>query len=73
LLDLLPTILFDLELPIPQYAEGRIIREAFEKPFSSLPLNYTDTEFMESNVKSELSEEDEEAMQKALKGLGYLS
>lgn len=46
LLDILPTILWYLDLPIPEYLEGKILREFFREDFyKNEPVNKKNTKF----------------------------
>ncbi|MBI5788559.1 MAG: alkaline phosphatase family protein [Candidatus Schekmanbacteria bacterium] len=72
MVDLLPTLLFDLGLPLPQHLDGRVIREALKEPYSAMPAQYSDEKIVEKEAETDLSSEDEETMKQALKGLGYL-
>lgn len=73
IIDIFPTILYDLEIPIPSYVDGNVIRDAFRDEYASLPIKYTENERYEEGTYSNLSTNEEEEMKKALKGLGYLS
>jgi len=72
IVDLFPTILFDLELDIPNYADGRVLQDAFEHQFQSIPADYMDMKQYSGDDESALSDREEELMRKVLKGLGYL-
>lgn len=72
MVDIFPTILHDLGITIPTYADGKVIKEAFEKEFVSLPISFKDVDFYAEQVKHDLPKDEEEKMKKSLKGLGYL-
>lgn len=72
IVDVLPTILYDLNLPIPDDLDGRIIEEAFTESFRRNPPEYVRRGKAAGPGTEELSEEDEESMKRALKNLGYL-
>jgi len=73
LADVSPTLLHMLGMPVPDYMDGRVLREIFE----------TDAEFATRDVKHEhvrtrgagrtlLSKEEEDSIAERLKALGYL-
>jgi len=71
IIDLLPTILWYMELPIPNYVEGKVLKHFFRQDFSQRksekrkdisPQRIIDIKF----------HEDEDELKKTLKGLGYL-
>ncbi len=71
--DVIPTILYDLNVPIPDDLDGRIIGEVFTESFK----NANTPEYIPAGRKTgkqskSLSKEDEESVKNALKGLGYL-
>jgi predicted AlkP superfamily phosphohydrolase/phosphomutase len=55
--DVLPTVLFAAGLPIPERADGKVLRDLFTE------------EFLAGRA---LTEEEDEALRRTLKGLGYL-
>ncbi len=69
--DITPTILYDLNLPIPDDIDGKIIKEAFLETYKINP-RYIAVEKEAEKTRENLSMEDEESMKKTLKGLGYL-
>jgi predicted AlkP superfamily phosphohydrolase/phosphomutase len=73
IIDVFPTILYDLQLSIPNYIDGTVIVNAFREEFSSVPALYFESALYEGESNSLLSENEEESMKKALKSLGYLS
>lgn len=75
MLDMAPTILYLLGLPIPSYMEGHLIREAFDGAYlldNSEELVENEKDFLINRQKKVLSEKEEEEIWKQLKGLGYL-
>ena len=72
IVDVLPTILYDLNLPIPDDLDGKIIEEAFTESFRVNQPEYVRRGKGPRRAAEELSWEDEESMKSALKGLGYL-
>ena len=73
MVDVASTILFDLDLLIPEDMDGRVILEAFKEPFASEPVKYTQEELDKKKTENELSEDDQAKIEEALRGLGYLS
>jgi hypothetical protein len=73
IIDIFPTILCDLEIPIPTYVDGKIIKDAFKDEFSFQSVQYIENNSYEGGIHSSLSSDEEEAMKKALGSLGYLS
>ncbi len=72
IIDIFPTILYDLGISLPRYVDGRVIKEAFKDEFSSLAINYTEEVSYETDLTTNLSADEEEVMKKSLKNLGYL-
>lgn len=70
--DVIPTILYDLNLPIPGNIDGKIIKEAFLESYKINLPRYISVEKEAEKTRGSLSVEDEESIKKALKGLGYL-
>lgn len=73
IIDIAPTILFYMGVPIPNDMDGNVLREMFKKIFiDKNPIRKT--EFETASPKEErLTEKEEEDMRKKLEGLGYLS
>ncbi|MEA3336846.1 MAG: alkaline phosphatase family protein [Chloroflexota bacterium] len=75
--DVLPTILYGLELPIPTALQGQVIENVFEENFlqehpirvSNLPL---DSELAREAAFAARSPEDTEELKRRLEALGYL-
>ncbi len=73
IMDLAPSVLYLLGLPIPEEMDGKVLREAFLDKF----LEERRVEFIRESISPFLpkhinSPEEEEALKKHLKGLGYL-
>lgn len=71
--DVAPTILYLLGIPIPNYCDGRIIKELISEKF----LKHNTAKHLEKGkdvkpTERELSDDDEQALTERLKGLGYL-
>jgi predicted AlkP superfamily phosphohydrolase/phosphomutase len=72
IIDVFPTIFYDLNLPMPKYVDGKIMRDAYKDGYASLPMTYTAKNEFSSKSHHDLTGEEQDAMREALKGLGYL-
>lgn len=75
LIDLAPTILHFFNLPIPSDMDGSILREAFREKVISVPTLQSIDEVkksMDDNTEKEYFVEEEEAIAKRLRDLGYI-
>jgi predicted AlkP superfamily phosphohydrolase/phosphomutase len=72
--DVLPTVLYLMDEPIPAYVEGRVIREAFRSEwFSRTPPHWEECEGTRAGFPSYSYTEDEtREIEERLAGLGYL-
>lgn len=70
--DVVPTILYDLKIPIPDDLDGRIALEIFHESFRVNSPEYVHTKGTDDREKHKLSAEDEESMKDSLRSLGYL-
>ncbi|MCP4167134.1 MAG: hypothetical protein GY759_14775 [Chloroflexi bacterium] len=74
LIDLAPTILHLLDVPIPRAMDGRVLAEAFVSEIATRPVRYEeDDRDISSGPDSDLSAEDEEEIRARLQGLGYVA
>ncbi len=74
LIDLAPTILYTLGLPIPPDMDGRVLTEAFTAEFvNRTTLKYDTTNAVRSDFGGTYSDEEEEAVMQRLADLGYVS
>jgi hypothetical protein len=74
LIDLAPTILYTLGLPIPPDMDGRVLTEAFTAEFvNRTALKYDTTNAVRSDFGGTYSDEEEEAVMQRLADLGYVS
>ena len=73
IVDLAPTILYVLGLPIPQDMDGRHLREAFQEGYvQAMPLAYSEAASSTGSMETGYTEEGEREIQERLRGLGYL-
>jgi predicted AlkP superfamily phosphohydrolase/phosphomutase len=71
--DLAPTILYALDIPVPDDMDGNVLRQAFDESSLNIrPVRYSDSSSGTLHPVSEYTEEDEEEIVERLRGLGYL-
>jgi predicted AlkP superfamily phosphohydrolase/phosphomutase len=74
--DLTPTILYTLGLPIPTDMDGRVLTEMFQKAYlTSHPVRYAPVSTADTAATSrrqDYSDEEEAALRSRLRGLGYI-
>jgi predicted AlkP superfamily phosphohydrolase/phosphomutase len=74
IIDIAPTVLYAMALPIPRDMDGRVLLETFlPSHMESHPPEYSDGLERGPIADFGLSPEDEQAMRDKLRGLGYLS
>jgi len=74
LVDLAPTILHLLAVPIPQAMDGRVLTEALTPELGQRSPRYeTEERHIQRGPGSDLSAADEEAIRARLQGLGYVA
>jgi predicted AlkP superfamily phosphohydrolase/phosphomutase len=74
LIDLAPTALAALDVPIPDDMDGRVLTEAFEDGFfDERPVRYTAARADRPRHEMELTAEQEEMVKEHLRGLGYVA
>jgi len=72
-MDLAPTILYAMGVPIPSDMDGRVLTEAFDPEFrSSVEVQYSDELSQRPTGEGEYSADDEEEIRERLRGLGYV-
>ncbi|MFQ6088997.1 MAG: alkaline phosphatase family protein [Candidatus Methanofastidiosia archaeon] len=73
IIDVMPTILHIMGVPIPDDVDGRVLREIFKKDSEiyKREIKYEKSKEIERE-KHEFSDEDEKVVRERLKGLGYL-
>jgi predicted AlkP superfamily phosphohydrolase/phosphomutase len=74
LVDLAPTILYTLDVPIPDNMDGRLLRHIFEPNYleSRPPATEGSRVGQRSPLDAQLCEKDEQELTERLRGLGYL-
>lgn len=74
LIDLAPTVLAALGVPVPDDMDGRVIQEAFEHDyFLERPIRYSPAHPTAQRELLQLSQEEEESVKERLRGLGYMA
>lgn len=73
IIDVAPTILYIMNIPVPSEMDGKVISEIFTREFlQSHVICYREEEILEEGQRFEWSKEDEEILKERLKRLGYL-
>lgn len=76
IIDLAPTILYLLKTKIPQYMDGKVIKDAFDSKFiNDNPISFNSTSYernVASSVETAYTEQDSEKIKKHLADLGYV-
>ncbi len=73
IIDLAPTILAALGVPIPNDLDGEFLGEAFSEDFlKDHPVRYSEPCSKEERKKVEFSEKEDQQIKDRLKGLGYV-
>jgi len=76
IVDIAPTILYAMGIPVPRDIDGRVLTDIFEKPhLESNPIRYTRAENEDEVIKhlaKFFSKEDEEDVKRRLRSLGYI-
>jgi len=77
IVDIAPTVLYAMDLPIPTDMDGRVLKEAFTEEYvQAHPIRYEEPVVggrKGAPPTVEYTEREQEAMQRRLKGLGYVS
>jgi len=77
IVDIVPTVLYAMNLPVPTDVDGHVLEDAFTEEYRKAhPIRYEEP--VAGGAKGapptiEYTDEEEEAMQRRLKGLGYVS
>ena len=73
ILDLAPTILYALNVPIPKDMDGRVLQDIFQESFlQDRPIAYSEPLGTSHHRGKELTSEEEENIREKLRSLGYL-
>ncbi len=76
LVDIVPTVLYALDLPVPSYCDGRVLTEVFADDFvDSRPPHYANITMQRhaAGIKASVySEQESEQIRQRLRDLGYL-
>jgi len=73
IMDLAPTILYAMGVPIPSDMDGRVLLDIFEPDFvEQHEIHYTSSTTEKQMPESGLTAEEEEEMVAKLRGMGYL-
>ncbi len=74
LLDLAPTILHYMGLPVPSYMDGRVLVEAFADSFNDAnPVQIKEIDLMDGTRDGGVSNEEEALVMEKLRDLGYVA
>jgi len=77
IVDIAPTVLYAMDLPIPTDMDGRVLKEAFTEEYvQAHPVRYEEPVVVGRKGAPptvEYTDEEQEAMQRRLRGLGYVS
>ena len=74
LIDVAPTLLFMMGLPIPRDVDGRVLSEAFSMEYAKTnPITWESEDLLTESAPRALSQEEESRIEERLKALGYLS
>jgi predicted AlkP superfamily phosphohydrolase/phosphomutase len=75
IVDVAPTVLYALGLPIPEDMDGRPLMEIFDHDYKTAqPVQYAEPEFLQDVEPESLYDEEETLeMERRLRGLGYVS
>jgi predicted AlkP superfamily phosphohydrolase/phosphomutase len=74
MIDLAPTIMYYMGLPVPEGMDGRVIQEIFKGSYlDNNPVIYEKKDIdLSSDKTTQLSKDEKEDIKKALEGLGYV-
>lgn len=73
LVDIAPTVLYLLGLPVPRQMDGRVLTEAIkEEHLIEYPVDYSDAELLGRAGGSALTSQDSEDIKRRLEGIGYI-
>jgi predicted AlkP superfamily phosphohydrolase/phosphomutase len=73
IIDMAPTILYNLGLPVPDDMDGQVLQAAYAaEVFERRPVTFSQGEGGEKSGEPDYSEEDQAEIEERLRGLGYL-
>jgi len=73
IMDLAPTILYAMDLPVPADMDGRVLTAAFAADYlSAAQIRYSEESSQRPAGEDRYSLEDEEEIKERLRGLGYV-
>jgi predicted AlkP superfamily phosphohydrolase/phosphomutase len=73
ILDVAPTVLYLLGLPVPRQMDGKVLADALEPDrLRRCPVQYADVELLGNAGAGALSTEDSEDIRRRLEGIGYV-
>jgi len=72
LVDLFPTVLAWLDIPIPAYSDGRVLQEAFVTPIRAVMDAAADVGQPTAPERQDYSPEEQRTMEERLRALGYM-
>lgn len=71
--DLLPTLMYSAQLPVPENLDGKVIQEAYSDEFIERnPIRIDTSAQSHASDRSSLSNAEEDMIEEKLRGLGYL-
>jgi predicted AlkP superfamily phosphohydrolase/phosphomutase len=74
ILDLAPTILYMMDCPVPRAMDGRVLTSLFEpEEVAGRPVRFSDRELIHGIGGGALGDDEDEAIRRQLRGVGYVS
>ena len=74
IIDVAPTTLYAMGIPIPDDMDGRVLEEVFTSEYRALHQpTYTDSSSARERESEDYQSEDEEKVMERLRGLGYIA
>lgn len=72
ILDIAPTILYAMGLPVPSDMDGNVLLEAFRADFTANnPVVFDDSQATQTHAPVTYTQDEEEQIRRRLKGMGY--
>ncbi len=74
IVDVAPTMLYGLGVPIPKYVKGKVLQEIFEESFRNKnPIRFEEEKkIAREEVEVEIGEKEKREIEEQLRGLGYM-